>query len=458
MERNPRILHVIDRLAPGGATTALVETARHLIASGQRHTILSLTPPVAAACAYAAQAGLKIEDEGLDTIDGADLVWVHAWASPALDAFLRRPHPPARWLVWLHVAGDTAPHMLTPALAGFADKLVASSPYTAALPVFAEANSADVVLSGGDLGNFATLPPRGDDGSVLRIGYIGTLDAAKMHRDFVALSRAADIPAARFDIYGRGADEARLAQEAGSDVRFRLHGWTSDVPTALATMDMFGYPLARNSYATAELVLQEAMAAAVPPVILAFGAAVHIVEHERTGLIARDEADYPRCLERLAGDPALRRRLGEAARRHALDAFGAARAARAFEPILAGLLARPKVARVWDDGAGTGADRFIAALGDAAAPFVASQEAVDNAVSRAADDWIAAAPPALASATAGGILHWRSFYPDDPWLRLWSGLVHRGRGRMVLALGEFLRARSLGLTSPRVERYISERG
>ena len=97
------------------------------------------------------------------------------------------------------------------------------------------------------------------------------------------------------------------------------------------------------------------------------------------------------------------------------------------------------------------AGKFLAALGDFAVPFHASRSGDAEA-----DAWIAAAGPALASATSGGILHWRLAYPEDPWLRYWSGLVHRGQWRRVPALGEFARARALGLASLRVDRHLGE--
>lgn len=469
MEHNPRIVHVIERLAPGGAATALVETARRLTAAGQRHEVLSLEPPVAASADYASRAGLRVIDAGTleaepeKTIDrlveDADLVWVHAWTSPALDAFLRRPLAPARWLIWLHVAGDSAPHVLTTALAGFADVLVASSPYTASVPAFVDARAeTDVVLSGGDLAPHAAAFARRSRSAAFRIGYVGALDAAKIHPDFVAISAAAAIPTARFDVFGAGVDDERLRREIArsGDDRFQLHGWARDVPAVLAGMDVFGYPLARDGYATAELVVQEAMASGLPPVLLDHGAAVHLIEPGKTGLIARDEEDYPRRLEALAANPDLRRDLGAAARRHALARFGADHAARAFEPILARMLDRPKQARAWADQETSGAGRFTAALGEAAVPFITSRTPADDPAARAADERIAHATPALSSATSGGILHWRRAYPTDPWLRLWSGLHHREQGRTVAALGEFLRAGALGLASPRLERYIAE--
>jgi len=43
----------------------------------------------------------------------------------------------------------------------------------------------------------------------------------------------------------------------------------------------------------------------------------------------------------------------------------------------------------------------------------------------------------LASADAGGILHYRRFYPDDAALRFWAGLVLSGHGRPALAAAEF---------------------
>lgn len=72
----------------------------------------------------------------------------------------------------------------------------------------------------------------------------------------------------------------------------------------------------------------------------------------------------------------------------------------------------------------TGAQRFLTSLGLVVEPFVASARG-----GVAADDRISASGPALVGAGAGGILHYRGYYPHDPLLRYWAGLVFAAAGR-----------------------------
>lgn len=101
-----------------------------------------------------------------------------------------------------------------------------------------------------------------------------------------------------------------------------------------------------------------------------------------------------------------------------------------------------------------GAAAFMRSLGPAAGDFQASQSG-SPADAADADTRIAAAHPALASARGGGVLHYRGAYPDDPWLRLWSGLVLLGQGRPALAAAEFTAAAKQGISDGRPAAYLS---
>jgi hypothetical protein len=61
----------------------------------------------------------------------------------------------------------------------------------------------------------------------------------------------------------------------------------------------------------------------------------------------------------------------------------------------------------------------------------------------------------LANSGGGGILHYRRSYPNDPMLRLWSGLVLLGQGRPALAASEFKAAAKLGCHDSRASLYLS---
>ncbi|MGI9600840.1 MAG: glycosyltransferase family 4 protein [Acidimicrobiales bacterium] len=67
------------------------------------------------------------------------------------------------------------------------------------------------------------------------------------------------------------------------------------------------------------MVAIEAAAFALPAVVTDVGGVGEVVDHEHTGLVADTDTGVARAIDRLIADAALRRRLGEAARRRFLD-------------------------------------------------------------------------------------------------------------------------------------------
>src|SRR5690606_11006657 len=107
------------------------------------------------------------------------------------------------------------------------------------------------------------------------------------------------------------------------------------------------------------------------------------------------------------------------------------------------MMAAPPRTREWslaDDGPGVrmGARTFVALLGPVdAAPFVTSLQSAADGEILEAESRIAAASPVLADPASGGVLHYRRTCPDDPYLRLWSGLILEQQGRGALAIAEY---------------------
>jgi glycosyltransferase involved in cell wall biosynthesis len=473
-----RVLHVIQQLSRGGAARALVAAAGcQQRGDSSTHQILALEVDIEPGARRLA------DDAALPVISGADeasvralvatadIVHVHYWNTPELVGFLQRLTLPARVVVTSHVPGDTPPHVLHRAFIDWADFTIATGPYGYAQPVFRDldarvrAERTALVLCAPDFSRLTNLTPRPHAG--FTVGYIGTVDPVKMHPDYVAMSAAVDVPGVRFLVYGSGDGFAALRREAaarGALDRFELRGYVEDIASVLAGLDVFGYPV---THASGELVLQEAMFAGVPPVVLATGAAAWIVQHERTGLIADCPDAYARAIERLYRDSAERRRLGANAAAHARQAFGAGHAAEALDTIYARVMRRPKRARAWPfpDRASTGPDdgtRSAAAwtcidmLGPTAArPFMTSLTSRDPEALLDAEATIAAAPAVMAGPASGGVIHYRRRHPSDAHLRLWTGLVLGAQGRPALAIAELDAARRLGLDHWRVSWYIA---
>ena len=472
------VLHVIQSLSGGGATRAMLGAARYSGRSGGcRHRVLPLLPPPAGGPAMLQAAGVGLEPaptpaERDGALAAADVVLVHFWNSPELYRFLGAPLPPMRLAAWLHVAGDRPPQVVTPALMAFVDLALATAPCQYDTPAFRALSLTErdartaLVLASPDFARLAGIAPKPHPG--FNVGYVGTVDAIKMHPAYVRMSAAAALPDARFIVCGTGGQLPALVQEAarlGVAERFEFRGQVENIRAVLEVLDVFGYPLCADNYSTSELALQEAMYAGVPAVVFAHGGAQHTLRDGETGLIVRSESEYREALEFLHRRPDERARLGANARRFAARNCGAERTAAALDRALERLMEQAKRPRAplhtGDPGTDpgevlAGARGFCAALGPLAPEFGVSLRSGDIDRVLAAEARIARASPALRSLDAGGILHYRTCYPTNSMLRLWTGLVFREQGQNARAFIEFRSAIEHGLDHWRVHGYLAD--
>jgi UDP-glucose:(heptosyl)LPS alpha-1,3-glucosyltransferase len=108
----------------------------------------------------------------------------------------------------------------------------------------------------------------------------------------------------------------RLAGELGVAADVHWLGVTRDVQLAYALADAFVFPSAYESFS---LVTFEAAASGLPIISTAVSGARELIRDGESGLFtSRDPGDIARHLMQLAADPALRQRLGQAARQAAL--------------------------------------------------------------------------------------------------------------------------------------------
>jgi glycosyltransferase involved in cell wall biosynthesis len=125
----------------------------------------------------------------------------------------------------------------------------------------------------------------------------------------------------RLQIYGKGSlQEAleRRAREASVDAHF--HGFVPDLRERLSDLDVLVQPSRADNLPLAVL---EAMAAGLPVVGTRVGGIPELVVNGETGFVVEPE-DPPalaEALDSLAGNPELRRKLGDAGRRRGLEHF-----------------------------------------------------------------------------------------------------------------------------------------
>ena len=118
--------------------------------------------------------------------------------------------------------------------------------------------------------------------------------------------------------------------------------WSADTQAAeIARFDVGVMPLPPSGHATGKCGYKalQYMSAGVPPVVSDVGVNREIVQDGVDGLVAANLADFGPLLARLAADPALRSRLGQAARQRAESTFSTAVVARRIATLLTALAA-----------------------------------------------------------------------------------------------------------------------
>jgi glycosyltransferase involved in cell wall biosynthesis/ribosomal protein S18 acetylase RimI-like enzyme len=166
----------------------------------------------------------------------------------------------------------------------------------------------------------------------LVVGAVGRLVAEKGYRELFAAARAvrrAD-PRVRFVAVGApdldkadAIDQAELARAAGDVL---VTGWRDDVRDLLAVMDVFVLASWREGMPRSAI---EAAAMGRAMVLTDIRGCREVARHDREALLVppRDPDALAGAISRLAVDPALRQRLGAAARDRALERFSEAKVA-----------------------------------------------------------------------------------------------------------------------------------
>ncbi len=150
-------------------------------------------------------------------------------------------------------------------------------------------------------------------GGEVIVGYVGRL-AAEKRVDLLA--SVAGLPGVRLAVTGGGPMEEELRQSLGSAVFLGMrHG--EDLARVYASLDVFVHT---GPFETFGQTIQEAAASGLPVIAPAAGGPLDLVAEDVTGfLVPPGDGDaLAAAAGRLVADPALRRRMGEAARRRVL--------------------------------------------------------------------------------------------------------------------------------------------
>lgn len=476
-EEVPVVTHVIEELSLGGAGRALLSIANYTSRiRPYRHRVVSLSPiSNKNVFSLAAENGVEVlqadSSEALHRlVHESDIVQLHWWHNPAMEQFLRSELPASRIVAWFHVGGHTAPQRVSEEIVRFVDFVLPCSPYTAecqairALPPEERIQRVAMAYGCADFERLKSFSPKPSSG--FRVGYVGTLNFLKMHPDFVEMSALVGESAVEFHLWGGGGCENLLKQQAhdfGIGNRMFLHGYAEDICEPLSQIDVFGYPLREDTYAAAEVVLQEVMYAGVVPVVFPYGGLKHLVVDNFTGLVVNSKQEYAHAIEYLYRNPKELRRLSNNAREYAAQIFGAENAAGVVDDVYQRMLKSEKHERRWEPGAHwrdelspqhlhSGAGIFCQTLGPEAAPFLLSLGASDDETLLKAEEEITKVTTLFRT---GGLEAYAATYAGDPYLHLWCGLASLGAGMFETAVQRFSYANQLGLSHWRCLYYLA---
>ncbi len=271
------------------------------------------------------------EDEFRWEVTAADVIVVNWWHHPAVyEALERAAEIPTRMVLWSHVNGLHYPRLNADFIDAFdacmfTSKATLLNEFWNAEERKAIEEKSALVYGMGDFGAEDFRPKTHYEvGEKVTIGYVGSLDYAKVHPGFIKwMKKAADLDDRIQFVAAGDCPPAMAADAAASGLTDRIHflGFREDIPEVLRSLDLFMYPLNPYNFATTENALLEAMAVGLP--IIATDGVVEqsILENGRNGMLVSDEKAFTEGISLMSSNAALRRMLGENARKTVLETY-----------------------------------------------------------------------------------------------------------------------------------------
>lgn len=285
-------------------------------------------------------------------VSEADVVVVNWWHHPlTYKALAEISEVPVRIVLWSHVNGLNYPRLGSKFAAGF-DACMFTSKASFQNSDWNHEDRAGIEERATLVYGMGDFKPQGfpakkryDIGHNIRIGYVGSLDYAKLHPDFVGWLKAAidcnkNI---RFEIAGD------LLQALSDDVEkmgiseyVQFLGFRTDIQKLLPLWDIFIYPLNPFNFATTENALLEAMASGLPVVASDGTVEKTIIKDKENGLFASDKNMFAEKIKELSGNKELRKALGRKAREDMIEKYDAERNRFRFNAVMNKVMKSPK--------------------------------------------------------------------------------------------------------------------
>ena len=193
---------------------------------------------------------------------------------------------------------------------------------------------------------------------------------------------------------------------------------------------MLGYPLNKKHYGSGEQAIIEAMYSKIPVVAFSNHAEKEIIKNKNTGILVNNKNDYVKAIKKLYSDPIKRRRIGNNANKHILENLSPTVCFKDLEKIYKDLMSLKKKHRKYKNSKlkktnikNYGAQLFIESLDESGEEFFNSFKNFGKKIDIKSNEKIKNSEIELKVPTKGSLFQYLYFYPKDPYLNFWAGLM-----------------------------------
>lgn len=474
---NPiKILHLTTHLS-GGVGAVLLSTLKYYENNAHyEHEIITLEPLLVSEKEYF-DGYLKCVTHAADVdiinkmINTADIVQVEWWTHPLIYEYLiKLDFGKSRVIVCSHISGLHCPNVITSNLVKFSDIFIATTKASKNLDLFKNSGLLDKLnfinhpinfnrfkhINCENNGNKST-------NETFNIGYVGTLNYSKLHKQFLSLTSQISNTNMKFIVCGEDVDNKLFLESKQYDnVNFEFRGFVDDLSTVFEGLDVFGYPLNDKHFGTGEQIIKEAMYAGLPVVCFDNPCERELIIDGSTGILVKSEQEYVEAIKKLYRSKDMRIKIGENARKHIISTLKPSMVYGKLNLIYEDIFKQKKTIKTFafekvefnkDLNVDLGAKLFIEALGNQKNEFYESYIPKSNS-QLSSDVRISKCEHELRVQNKGSIIQFLRYFPNDRYLNYWTALIYSNEKKYLLADKHF---KLSGLSAKRIneiKKYI----
>lgn len=368
----------------------------------------------------------------------SDIVILHWWHHPLMSKFLYElPLVAIRLILWCHISNLTVPALdVNFILTATRTIFTTSGSYEAytedQLMIEKVREKASVVYACGGfehLKECSLKKSRINSRKRFNIGYMGLVDFAKLHPQFIEYCKSVNIKKAQFIMVGDHPSKKKIVEQAEkiglvNDLIFK--GYAINVFDELAEFDVLGYPLMPYHTCTTENSVLEAMAMEIPPVMLNQLTEKHIIKDGKTGILVSNKEEYGNAMRYLYNNPERRKELGKNARIHVLDKYTLKRLLNCFNDNCETAMIMPKKIMNFRKYLGNSpAEWFVSCLGKDRITFQKSLKNGMNNTKNCIEDEILKTSELLKKTNKSSAFHYNREFPNDRMLAYWCDIFSK---------------------------------